>query len=129
YPILRYTLDGQVELALWWLEATTSEDERADRRRRLKKLVACGQLQVGEALVLPDTFLAPPELLIRNLLEGRRISREFGAAPAQTLDFSDIFGHPAQIPQIMAGFDLRYFLFTRGLGDEENQIGPVFRWQ
>ena len=41
----------------------------------------------------------------------------------------DPFGHPAQLPQILAGFGLNDLLFARGLGDEADSLGAVFWWE
>src|SRR5437899_12902913 len=72
-PELRFTLDSQTELALWWLEGSELPSRREQRRERLVRLVASGQLQVGPGMVLPDMFLTDPELVVDNLLLGERI--------------------------------------------------------
>ncbi len=41
----------------------------------------------------------------------------------------DSFGHPLQLPQILAGFGIDSFIFSRGLGDEIDDVGVVFRWR
>ncbi len=128
-PRLRFTLDGQVELAQWWLEATALPAEHEARHARLRRLVVNGQLQVGPALILPDEFLAPAESLVRNVQLGRQIAEQLGAPTPQALDMSDLFGHPAQMPQITTGFGLSYYLFARGLGNEGAKLNPIFRWE
>jgi alpha-mannosidase len=40
----------------------------------------------------------------------------------------DSFGHPVQLPQVLAGFGIGAFLFSRGVGDEVERVGRVFRW-
>ena len=69
------------------------------------------------------------ESLVRNLLLGRRVCRRFGVEPSGAGYLPDSFGHPAQLPQILAGFGIRTFLFSRGLGDEIDEVGVVFRWR
>jgi alpha-mannosidase len=66
---------------------------------------------------------------VRNLLLGRRVCRRFGVEPSAAGYLPDSFGHPAQLPQILAGFGIRTFLFSRGLGDEIDDLGVVFRWR
>jgi alpha-mannosidase len=66
---------------------------------------------------------------VRNLLLGRRVCRRFGVEPTGAGYEPDSFGHPAQLPQILAGFGLRTFLFSRGLGDQLDDVGVVFRWR
>jgi len=41
---------------------------------------------------------------------------------------SDVFGHPSQVPQILAGFGIRSALFVRGLTPEQKRQGWVQRW-
>ena len=40
----------------------------------------------------------------------------------------DSFGHPAQFPQLFAGFGLGPMVYWRGNGDELDCVGPVYRW-
>jgi alpha-mannosidase len=79
--------------------------------------------------VLPDEILVGGESLVRNLLLGRRVCRRFGVEPSGAGYLPDSFGHPAQLPQVLAGFGIRTFLFSRGLGDEIDDVGVVFRWR
>src|SRR5581483_10466815 len=95
----------------------------------LRELLAAGRLEVGPSYVLPDEILVGAESLIRNLLLGRRVCRRFGIEPSRAGYLPDSFGHPAQLPQILAGFGIRTFLFSRGLGDELDEVGVVFRWR
>ena len=127
-PELRFTLDSQTELALWWLEGTELPSGRAQRYERLTRLVASGRLQVGPGMVLPDLFLTDPELIVDNLLLGERIGADLGVPPAAGIDFSDIFGYPAELPKLLGDFGHRVLFLSRGvpaaLADE-----PAFWWQ
>ena len=40
----------------------------------------------------------------------------------------DSFGHPAQFPQLFAGFGLGPFVYWRGNGDELDALGDRWRW-
>src|SRR5438270_7276503 len=102
---------------------------RPDHVHRLRALLAAGRLEAGPWYVLPDEILVGSEALVRNLLLGRRVCRRFGVEPTAAGYEPDSFGHPAQLPQILAGFGLRTFLFSRGLGDQLDDVGVVFRWQ
>ncbi|HEY4459874.1 MAG TPA: glycoside hydrolase family 38 C-terminal domain-containing protein [Pseudonocardiaceae bacterium] len=127
-PELRFTLDSQTELALWWLEGTELPSQREQRRERLTRLIASGQLQVGPGMVLPDMFLTDPELVIDNLLLGDRIGHDLGVPRAVGIDWSDIFGYPAELPKLLGDFGHRVLFLSRGvpaeLADE-----PAFWWQ
>ena len=41
----------------------------------------------------------------------------------------DSFGHPAQFPQLFAGFGLDPFVYWRGNGAELDALGPLYRWR
>ena len=118
-----FTLDGQAILLEDYLEV------RPENEERLRALLAAGRLEVGPSYVLPDEILVGGESLVRNLLLGRRVCRRLGVEPSGAGYLPDSFGHPAQLPQILAGFGVRTFLFSRGLGDEIENVGVVFRWR
>ncbi len=118
-----FTLDGQAIVLEDYVDA------RPDEEPRLRKLLAAGRLEAGPWYVLPDEILVGGESLVRNLLLGRRVCRRFGVEPSTAGYEPDSFGHPAQLPQILAGFGLRTFLFSRGLGDELDDVGASFLWR
>jgi alpha-mannosidase len=117
-----FTLDGQ---------AIVLEDYvavRPENEARLRDLIAAGRIEVGPSYVLPDEFLVGGESLVRNLLIGRAVCERFGGRPSPAGYLPDSFGHPLQLPQILAGFGIESFLFSRGLGDELDDLGVAFRW-
>jgi alpha-mannosidase len=118
-----FTLDGQAIVLEDYVEV------RPENEGRLRELLSEGRLEAGPSYVLPDEILVGGESLVRNLLLGRRVCRRFGVEPSRVGYMPDSFGHPAQLPQILAGFGLRTFLFSRGLGDELDDVGVVFRWR
>ncbi|HEU5243734.1 MAG TPA: glycosyl hydrolase-related protein [Gaiellaceae bacterium] len=118
-----FTLDGQAIVLEDYVEL------RPENAGRLQALLDAGRLEVGPSYVLPDEILVGGEALVRNLLLGRRVCRRFGVEPSGAGYLPDSFGHPAQLPQILAGFGIRTLLFSRGLGDEIDDVGVVFRWR
>ena len=104
-------------------------DVRPENADRLRALLAAGRLEAGPWYVLPDEILVGSESLVRNLLLGRAVCRRFGVEPTAAGYEPDSFGHPAQLPQVLAGFGLHTFLFSRGLGDQIDDVGVVFRWR
>jgi len=118
-----FTLDGQAIVLEDYL------DVRPENESRLRALLAAGRLEAGPSYVLPDEILVGGESLVRNLLLGRRVCRRFGVEPSGAGYMPDSFGHPAQLPQILAGFGCGTFLFSRGMGDEVDDLGVVFRWR
>jgi alpha-mannosidase len=118
-----FTLDGQAIVLEDYV------DVRPDNEARLRALLAAGRLEIGPWYVLADELLVGGEALVRNLLRGRRVCRRFGREATSAGYAPDSFGHPAQLPQLLAGFGLRTFLFSRGLGDEYDDLGVIFRWR
>ena len=115
-----FTLDGQAIVLEDYLEV------RPENESRLHSLLSSGRIEVGPSYILPDEFLVGGEPLVRNLLMGRAVCRRFGAEPSPVGYLPDSFGHPAQLPQILSGFGIGSFIFSRGIGD---QLDLVFRWR
>ena len=118
-----FTLDGQAIVIEDYL------DVRPENEGRLRALIHARRLEVGPSYILPDELLVGGEPLVRNLLIGRDVCRRYGAEPTPVGYMPDSFGHPLQIPQILAGFGIETFIFSRGLGDEIDELGVVFRWR
>ncbi len=97
YP--HFMLDGQMAVVDDYLEV------RPEAEERLRALAAAGRLSAGPWYVLMDEFLSSGETIVRNLQMGI----ERGAAFGGVMDVGylpDMFGHIAQMPQILrlAGF-------------------------
>jgi alpha-mannosidase len=118
-----FTLDGQAIVLEDYVDA------RPENEDRLRALLKAGRIEVGPSYVLPDEFLVGAEPLVRNLLLGRSVCERFGARPSPAGYLPDSFGHPAQLPQILTGFGIGSMIFSRGLGDELDTAGVVFRWR
>jgi alpha-mannosidase len=117
-----FTLDGQAIVLEDYVEV------RPEHEGRLRALIAAGRIEIGPSYVLPDEFLVGGESLVRNLLIGRAVCARFGGRPSPAGYLPDSFGHPLQLPQILAGFGIDSFLFSRGLGDEFDDLGVAFNW-
>lgn len=116
-----FTLDGQTVVLEDYLEI------RPEREEELKQLIKQGRMIVGPWYVMPDEFIVSGESIVRNLLIGRRIARQFGKVSSGGY-VPDPFGHLAQLPQIFRGFGLDNFFFMRGMFPAE-RTGSEFRWQ
>lgn len=114
-----FHLDGQTILLEDYLEI------RPGARERLERLISDGRIVVGPWYVMPDEFLVSGESLVRNLLRGRELAREFGAEPMSVGYVVDVFGHASQMPQLFRGFGIDSAVLFRGIGDYPNDI---FRW-
>lgn len=97
-----------------------------EKKDKLKKLIADGKILIGPWYVMPDEFLLSGESLIRNLMRGHELAREWGVEPWKYGYVCDIFGHIAQMPQIFNGFDIKYSLVGRGMTETDPMY---FRWR
>ncbi|HUQ79112.1 MAG TPA: alpha-mannosidase [Patescibacteria group bacterium] len=105
---LAFTLDGQVATIDDYLEI------RPEARARIERLIKQGRLAIGPWQILMDEFLVSGETLIRNLEIGWHAAEAFGAAmPVGYLP--DMFGHVAQMPQILRRAGIRHAVVWRGV--------------
>nr|MBC8451057.1 hypothetical protein [bacterium] len=117
-----FVLDGQTVALEDYLEVCPEDEPR------IRALVASGALVVGPWYVLPDEFLVSAESHVRNLLVGHAVGSRFG--PVQKVGYiPDSFGHIAQMPQILRGGEIDSFIYTRGSGDEIDELGFEYSWQ
>lgn len=120
-PDARFVLDGQAILLEDYLLV------RPERRAALADGLARGCLAAGPWYVQPDVLLPSGESLVRNLLAGRAVAGALGPV-ARAGYVPDSFGHPAALPQILAGFGITSFVYWRGNGGELERTGPRWRW-
>ncbi len=118
YPY--FMLDGQMAVVDDYLEV------RPEAEERLRALAAAGRIGMGPWYILMDEFLASGETIIRNLQMGLLRGAAFGG----TMDIGylpDMFGHIAQMPQIlrMAGF--AHAVVWRGVPSAVTKSG--FFWE
>ena len=117
-----FTLDGQVAPLDDYLEL------RPERAEEVRRRVREGRLIIGPWYVQPDEFLVGEESLVRNLLYGRLRGSEYGRV-MRVGYLPDTFGHTAQLPQILRGFNIDVFIFHRGMGPEFEEVGTPFIWR
>ena len=119
---LHFHLDGQFIIIDDYLEI------RPQMRERLLKLIKDGRIQIGPLYVLQDEFLTSGEANVRNLLYGIKMCRSLGAEPVMLGYFPDAFANIGQMPQILAGFGIKYAAFGRGINDVQynNTVDPEY---
>ncbi|MGH8825776.1 MAG: alpha-mannosidase [Jiangellaceae bacterium] len=118
-PDFRFTVDGQMAAVDDYLEM------RPDNRDRVSALVRRGQLAVGPWHILLDEFLCSGETIVRNLELGWRGAAGLGGAmPVGYLP--DMFGHCAQMPQILARAGIGHACLWRGVPAGVDR--HAFRW-
>src|SRR5262249_12255390 len=74
-----------------------------------------------------DSLLPSGEAHVRNLLHGRSVAAPYGPV-SRVAYVPDSFGHPAQMPQLLAGFGMTTFVHWRGSGNEVDRIATAYRW-
>ena len=119
-PDFRFTVDGQMAAIEDYLEM------RPENRERVAALVDEGRLAVGPWLILLDEFLCSGETIVRNLRMGWAAAAELGGAmPIGYLP--DMFGHVAQMPQILARAGIEHAALWRGVPGSVD--GHAFNWR
>ena len=103
-----FQLDGQMAVVDDYLEM------RPDEAGRIRALATDGRLSMGPWYVLPDEFLVSGETHVRNLQLGMARARDFGGA-MQVGYLPDMFGHIAQMPQLLRLFGLDDAVVWRGV--------------
>jgi hypothetical protein len=87
---------------------------RPERESEFRRRVAEGRIFIGPWYVLPDEFCISGEALVRNLLLGHHISRQYGGV-SKTGYSPFSWGQCSQMPQIYNGFGIDTVAFYRGV--------------
>ncbi|MFD5276145.1 hypothetical protein ACFWIX_01155 [Pseudarthrobacter sp. NPDC058362] len=119
-PRFRFTLDGQTAAIEDYLEI------RPENEERVRAVVASGQLALGPWQILLDEFLCSGETIIRNLQMGMSGARRLGGY-MNVGYLPDMFGHVAQMPQILSRAGIRDACLWRGV--PSRVTGHAFRWE
>jgi len=105
---LRFTLDGQLATVDDYLEI------RPEAEQRIRRLVESGRLAIGPWQTLVDEFLVDGETIWRNLETGLARAEELGGT-MRVGYLPDMFGHIAQMPQILRSFGIEIAVVWRGV--------------
>jgi mannosylglycerate hydrolase len=117
--VAHFMLDGQMAVVDDYLEI------RPEAEDRIRALATSGRLGVGPWYVLMDEFLVSGETIVRNLAMGLDRAARFGGA-MQVGYLPDMFGHIAQMPQILAQFGFDHAVVWRGTPSAVDRTG--FWW-
>jgi alpha-mannosidase len=99
---------------------------KPEKEPELRRLVKEGRIHIGPWYTLPDTPELGGESIVRNLLMGMSITRQWegqkwsGYCPCS-------FGQSSQMPQIFLGFNLDHIFFYRGNNDRVTR--SEFIWE
>src|SRR4029077_17522063 len=115
----RFLLDGQMAVIYDYLEV------RPENEKRLRALTESGRVSCGPWYILMDEFLVSGETIIRNLQMGLERAADFGGA-MEVGYLPDMFGHIAQMPQILNQAGLDQAVVWRGVPAAIDRTG--FWW-
>ncbi len=115
-----FMLDGQMAVIDDYLAI------RPEAEATIRRLTASGRLSIGPWYILMDEFLVSGETMIRNLQRGLGRAAAFGGA-MEVGYLPDMFGHIAQMPQLLAQFGFAHAVVWRGVPEAVNRSG--FWWQ
>jgi mannosylglycerate hydrolase len=119
-PGYRFTLDGQLAVVDDYLQI------RPEAEPRIRRFAAEGRLALGPWQTLMDEFLVSGETIVRNLEAGLARAAELGAV-MQVGYLPDMFGHVAQMPQLLARAGFRRAVVWRGVPAAIDR--HAFRWE
>jgi len=104
----RFLLDGQTAVLDDYLEI------RPEAEARIRRLTSSGRLSIGPWTILMDEFMVSGETIVRDLQMGLERGASFGGA-MQVGYLPDMFGHVAQMPQILRLAGLEHAVVWRGV--------------
>lgn len=103
-----FLLDGQMAVVDDYLAV------RPEAEERLRHLAISGRLAMGPWYILMDEFLVSGETMIRDLEKGLDRAASFGSA-MDVGYLPDMFGHVAQMPQLLRQFGFEHAVVWRGV--------------
>ena len=115
-----FMLDGQMAVVDDYLAI------RPEAEATLRRLAVSGRLSMGPWYILMDEFLVSGETMIRDLQLGLDKAAAFGGAMAVGY-LPDMFGHIAQMPQLLTQFGFDQAVVWRGVPAAMNR--PAFWWE
>ncbi|MDQ1424262.1 MAG: 2-O-(6-phospho-alpha-D-mannosyl)-D-glycerate hydrolase, partial [Acidimicrobiaceae bacterium] len=115
-----FLLDGQMAVVDDYLAV------RPEAEATLRAMATSGRVAMGPWYTLPDEFLVTGETLVRNLELGLERAAHFGGA-MQVGYLPDMFGHVAQMPQILRQFGFSDAVVWRGVPSGVEQ--SAFWWR
>src|SRR5436305_1391600 len=115
----RFLLDGQMAVVEDYLELRPHAEDQ------LRRLAASGRLSMGPWYVLMDEFCVSGETIVRDLQLGLERAAAFGGA-MDVGYLPDMFGHVAQMPQILRQVGFEHAVVWRGVPSTVDRTG--FWW-
>ena len=124
YPEYRFTASQAQQLA--WVR-----EDHPGLFERIRKRVDEGRFEVvGSMWVEADCNLPSGESLVRQVVHGKRFFSEELGVETRSLWLPDVFGYPANLPQILALAGVRWFLTQKMSWNQVNRFPyHTFWWE
>jgi alpha-mannosidase len=106
--LAHFLLDGQLAMVDDYVAV------RPEAEATLRRLNAAGRISVGPWYILMDEFLVSGETMVRNLQLGLDRAAALGGA-MEVGYLPDMFGHVAQMPQLLRQFGFEHAVVWRGV--------------
>ena len=114
-----FMLDGQMAVVDDYLAVRPAAEPT------LRRLAASGRVSAGPWYILMDEFLVSGETTVRNLQLGLDRAAAFGGA-MDVGYLPDMFGHVAQMPQVLRQFGFEHAVVWRGVPSKVDR--SAFWW-
>lgn len=102
---------------------------KPDAKSTIVELLKNKKLIIGPWYTQPDLFNSTSESIIRNLLLGITIAKQYSADYLKVAYVPDSFGHNSQMPQIYQGFNLNHFIYWRGIRKTQLDNKVLHQWK
>lgn len=119
---VNFCLDGQISIVKEYLKL------RPEMKDTMQKLVDEKRLFVGPWYTQTDTQLVSMTSMINNLYYGIYESKNLFGKYMNIGYLPDTFGFSNQLPMMLNQFDIKKFIFWRGIDFKKQNISPYFSW-
>ncbi len=96
----------------------------------LREMIHLGKLEIVDGQwLMPDAMLPAGEVMIREILFGKRYAKEKFGVDVPVAWAADTFGLNAQLPQVYKKSGYKWLAFRRGLGKSVGNRVSEFLWR
>ncbi len=128
-PTYQFVLDGQTMLLEdYYVELRKKGISVSDKKAKLQKFVQSGNIFIGPLYNQPDWQLVSEESLVKNLVLGNQISKEYGDK-MKVGWLLDNFGQISQTSQILENANLIGIYVWRGVEMDPKNVNSEFLWE
>jgi len=128
-PTYQFVLDGQTMLLEdYYTEVRKKGLSISEKKAKLRKFVSTGRIFIGPLYNQPDTQLISEESLVKNLILGNEIAKEYGKR-MNVGWLLDNFGQISQTTQILKNADIKGLFVWRGVEMDPQNVNSEFLWE